>query len=307
MVDTERGSAALYADTFTFDTIDWTPPYDPREVAEDIRVLSAEYDVILIDSLTHFWQGEGGTLDIVEAAGARSSGNRFAGWKTGTPAQNAFVEAMLAADCHIIATMRSKMEYVLEADSKGRQAPRKVGMAPVQRDGIEYEFTVGAELDIEHRMVVTKSRCAQIADAMYPSHQAKDMAQTLAGWLNSASVDLGPYARQAVTTENGRKALGKEWRQRFPDFRSSAVPADQVESAKALINSFVDVPNSADVPQEETAATVDLSGLVSQLGQAQRGRLDDNWFYAFKPGAVPKDMEFEVRDLINFIGTGEES
>src|SRR4051812_27681116 len=107
VIDTERGSAALYSDAFKFDTIDWTPPYDPREVAETIREAAERYDAIVVDSLTHFWQGEGGTLDIVESSASRSAGgNKFAGWKVGTPAQNSFVEAMLQADAHVIATMR---------------------------------------------------------------------------------------------------------------------------------------------------------------------------------------------------------
>lgn len=238
LIDTERGSASLYSDKFDFETIDWKPPYDPREVASDLLDVSKQYDVVVIDSMTHFWQGEGGTLDIVDAAGARAAGNNYAGWKTGTPAQNSFVESMLQADCHVIATMRSKMEYVLEQGKNGKTAPKKVGMSPIQRDGIEYEFTIGAELDLEHRLLITKSRFADIADNMYPSHQVKDMAASVKEWLDAApAVNLAGYVLQVVTDESARKALGEAWRATF-EFRTSSVPIDQEAEARALIDSF---------------------------------------------------------------------
>ncbi len=107
-----------------------------------------DYEVIVVDSLSHYWEGEGGTRDIVDAAAARARGNSFAGWKEGTPAQNDMIMGLLTAPCHVVVTMRSKTEYVLE-ERNGRQVPRKVGMAPIQRAGLEYELTVTADLDYE--------------------------------------------------------------------------------------------------------------------------------------------------------------
>jgi hypothetical protein len=185
-IDTERGSSELYSDYFDFEALDWQPPYDPRELAQELKGLSKKYAVIICDSLTHFWQGEGGTLDIVDAAGQRARGNKFAGWKTGTPAQNALVEALLTAECHVIVTMRAKTEYVLEEDGKGRTAPRKVGMAPIQRDGIEFEFTVTADLDQEHRLMITKTRCHLLADKVFQPKREREMAVTLREWLDGA-------------------------------------------------------------------------------------------------------------------------
>lgn len=188
VIDTERGSSALYADRFDFQLAEWDPPYDPRELATFITEQSPKYDVVIIDSMSHFWQGEGGTLDIVDGAAARAQGNKFAGWKTGTPAQNDMVNAMLLAQAHVIATMRSKMEYVQEREG-GKTVIRKVGMQPIQREGIEYEFTVTSDIDIEHRITVSKTRCAPLADKHYQPGHAPDMAKVLRDWLEAAEAD----------------------------------------------------------------------------------------------------------------------
>jgi AAA domain len=184
VIDTERDSASLYADMFAFDSVAFPPPFKPSRLVKLIGIAAAEgYDVLVIDSLSHFWEGEGGALDMVDAAAARSGGNSFAGWKVATPEFRGLVDAMLGCPMHLIATMRSKMEYVLEADARGKQAPRKVGMQPVMRAGIEYEFTLLADLDLEHRLVVSKSRCAALADLIAPADHVEAAAQRFASWL----------------------------------------------------------------------------------------------------------------------------
>lgn len=194
--DTERGSASLYADYFTFEVIEWEPPYDPRELAAEVDRLAPSYGAILVDSSSHFWEGEGGTRDIVDAAAARARGNSFAGWKEGTPAQNDMIAALLRAPCHVIVTMRSKTEYVLE-ERNGKQVPRKVGMAPIQRAGIEYEFTVTADLDYEHTLLIDKTRCHPLAGRMFKVGHTIEMAEVLRDWLGSAE----PMASQDQVAE----------------------------------------------------------------------------------------------------------
>jgi hypothetical protein len=186
VVDTEHGSASLYADQFDFDVLTWPPPFDPGKLAATIKTAEqAGYAVVVLDSMSHFWEGEGGTLDIADAAGQRSGGNSFAGWKVATPALRHLVDTMLGADLHVIGTMRSKMEYVLEEDSRGKKVPRKVGMAPVMRQGIEYEFTMVGDIDLEHRITFTKSRCSALADVVVQPGRARDAAATFMAWLES--------------------------------------------------------------------------------------------------------------------------
>lgn len=204
LIDTENRSAAYYAPTPGVEVErlqPWDPPYvfkhEPVAAPYDPRVLGkmidAAYDVLgddgvlVLDSLTHYWNGEGGTLDIVDDA-AQRSGNSFVGWKEGTPAQRYMLDKIVHAPFHVIVTMRSKMEYVLEEQTKGGKkisVPKKVGMAPEQRAGVEYEFTVVADMDLEHRLIVSKSRCDAVADAVAPKGRSADVGHTFAAWLGT--------------------------------------------------------------------------------------------------------------------------
>ncbi len=237
--DTERGSASLYADFYTFDVIEWDPPYDPRELADVLAEQSPDYGAILVDSLTHYWEGEGGTRDIVDAASARARGNSFAGWKEGTPAQNDMIAALLACECHVVTTMRSKTEYVLE-EKNGKQVPRKVGMAPIQRAGIEYEFTVTAELDQEHSLLIDKTRCHPLAGRMFKMGHTVEMAETLRDWLGTAEpmashdeVAELRAAMDSIEDPDLRKQVKQGFAERYS--RPERLMSSQVEAAQLFV------------------------------------------------------------------------
>jgi hypothetical protein len=138
----------------------------------------------VLDSLTHFWAGDGGVLDIVDRN--TKGGNSFAGWKMGTPVWRGLLDALIFAPCHVVVTMRSKMDYALTQDN-GRTKVEKLGLAPQARNDVEYEFTVVGELDQQHRLTITKSRCSALADKVAAPHQAGQLALTLRDWLGSAA------------------------------------------------------------------------------------------------------------------------
>jgi len=163
-VDTEHGSASKYADLFQFDVSE-PQTFDPRQLIEAITAAcEAGYKVICIDSLSHYWMGQGGELDLVDAAAKKDrNNNSFAAWKHVTPIHNKLVDTIIAAPIHVLVSMRTKTEWVIEEDSKGRKVPRKIGLAPVMRDGIEFEFDVCGDLDQENTLVVTKSRCPELS------------------------------------------------------------------------------------------------------------------------------------------------
>jgi len=242
VLDTERGRARLYSDRFDFDVAELSPPFSPAAYERLLKEADGHYDVIVVDSLSHAWEGEGGVLDIVDAAATRAHGNSFAGWKEGTPALRSLVDRMLGLQAHLIVTMRSKMEYLLETDSRGKQVPRKVGMAPVMRAGVEYEFDLVADMDLEHRMVISKSRCSLLADRVVPSGQdnAGEAAAEFLGWLNDGeSVAHPDKVAELVDAMNALPAAirGQVKAEFVASFgRPDTLPASKLEEAQQFVN-----------------------------------------------------------------------
>jgi hypothetical protein len=157
VIDTERGSASLYSDMADFDALELAPPFTPERFVEAIRAAEkAGYDVLIVDSMTHEWNGSGGCLEINDAlAHSRFKGNTWAAWNVTTPRHRAFVDAILQSPCHVIATLRSKTETVQGDDKR----VKKLGMKSEQRDGTDYEFTVVLDIDHErHVAVASKDR-----------------------------------------------------------------------------------------------------------------------------------------------------
>lgn len=183
VIDTERGSASKYSDSFQFDVAE-LPTHNPENYISAIQCAERDgYDVLVIDSLSHAWSGKDGALEQVDRAAKRSqSGNTYTAWRDVTPLHNRLVDAMLLSTCHVIVTMRAKTEYVLETNERGKQVPRKVGLAPIQRDGVEYEFDVAGDLTLDHDLLVSKTRCAALDGAVIQK-PGKQLAETLKQWL----------------------------------------------------------------------------------------------------------------------------
>jgi hypothetical protein len=188
VIDTERGSASLYADRFTFDKLE-LESFSPAKYVEAIHDAErAGYDVVVIDSLTHAWSGKDGALEQVDTAMKRTH-NKFTAWGDVTPLHNQLVDAMLQCKAHLLVTMRAKTEYVLEMNEKGKQVPRKVGMAPIQRDGMEYEFTVVGDIDLDHNYIISKTR-VDFLDGKIINKPGARLATDLLDWLNSGAPAL---------------------------------------------------------------------------------------------------------------------
>jgi hypothetical protein len=185
LVDTENESASLYADQFDFDTIPLDPPFesDRYEFCINYAVRNG-YDVLILDTISHQWDGEGSILRRKEELDHRPGANSFTNWATFTPEHTHFVEAIKQASIHIIATMRSKQEYVMEQNDKGKSQPRKMGMSPIQRDGVDYEFTLVFDVQMDHKAVASKNRTGLFGEM--PLNLAdKEVAEQLKAWLES--------------------------------------------------------------------------------------------------------------------------
>ncbi len=187
LIDTERGSASKYADLFGFDVLELQSFSPETYIAAIGEAEKAGYDVLIIDSLSHGWSGKDGVLEFVDKVAKRSqSGNTFGAWREATPLHNRLVDGMLSANIHIIATVRAKTEYVQEKDEKGHTVIRKLGLQPVQRDGLEYEFDVVADLDADNTLIVSKTRCPRLSGYMQ-TKAGQETAVILAAWLGEGA------------------------------------------------------------------------------------------------------------------------
>jgi len=234
-IDTEYGSGALYTDIIEFDSIDLEAPFSPERYMEGITAAAeVGYDCLIIDSMSHQWSGKGGMLDIVNdiTKGSRSKNSYFA-WGEATPRHNAFIEAILQAPMHIIATMRSKSDYVIEEDAKGKMKPTKVGVAPVQREGLEFEFTTVLDLNAENMASISKDRTRIWGTEPY-FRVTEDHGKRLMDWLNGGvAFDVKAAIKDMQSCEDGdclRDSFAKHWKE--VKLTGTAEDKDKLEKAK---------------------------------------------------------------------------
>ena len=160
IIDTENFSADLYAHLGSFNVLSITPPYSPEKYIEAITAcVESGMEVIIIDSISHEWEGNGGILDIH----GNMMGNSFTNWSKVTPRHNRFVQHILQCPAHVLGTIRSKQDYVLN-QKDGKFIPERVGLKGVTRDGMDYEFTTVLEMNIKHFATSSKDRTGLFAD-----------------------------------------------------------------------------------------------------------------------------------------------
>lgn len=212
VIDTEHGSASKYASDFDFDVLE-LDNFHPNNYIEAIKAAQeAGYDGLVIDSASHEWSGTGGCLELVEQYGKRNrGGNNWAAWADVTPLHNRFIEAMHQAKMHLFVTFRSKMDYIQAEGKNGRTEIKKVGMAPITREGAEYEMDIVGEMDLDHNFVITKSRCVALADAVI-NKPGQQLANALRSWLTDgapATEKPEPLAQQPQNVTPIRKTESK--------------------------------------------------------------------------------------------------
>jgi hypothetical protein len=180
VIDTEHQSSTLYSHLGDYNVLNLSAPYTPERYIEAIDTCEkAGIKVIIIDSLSHEWEGDGGILDMH----SQLAGNSFTNWSKLTPRHNNLVQKILASASHIIVTVRSKQDYVL-TEKNGKQVPEKVGMKGVQRDGLEYDFTLFFELDIYNNATCTKDR-TQLFNPRMPFKIDSSTGTKILDWCNA--------------------------------------------------------------------------------------------------------------------------
>lgn len=182
VIDTERGTARRYARgrPFYFSHLE-LKSFEPEAFVDAIRAAHDQgFDAIVIDSLSHEWAGTGGALEQVDKAA--KNGNTFVAWGSVTPRHNAVIDAIMGSPVHVIATMRAKMAHEQGVDEKGKKVVKKLGLAAVQREGIEYEFDVIMDMDLSNCGTITKSRCSDLNGRDF-REPGQDLADIIGAWL----------------------------------------------------------------------------------------------------------------------------
>lgn len=234
VIDTEKESALTYADDFEFQHLRWLPPYEPRELGRTLIEAGGTYDVVIVDSLTHFWRGDGGVLDI--------AGGKYTGWADARPAQADLVEGILACDAHVILCVRSKVQHE-QVQEGGKWVVKKLGMAPVTDDELEYEINVALSMEMDHSLAVAKSRTTAVpVGRTFKAGHAHEFAEVYRDWL-AAGEPQAPAekvadlrARMDALPEEQRKACKGEFMAQLG--RPDQLTASKVADAEALVASW---------------------------------------------------------------------
>ena len=216
VIDTENHSADLYAHLGDYSVLQLSKPFSPERYIEAIQTCEdAKMEVIIIDSVSHEWEGSGGILDLH----GNMPGNSFTNWAKMTPRHNAFVQKILESPCHIISTIRTKQDYIL-SEKNGKMVPEKVGLKGITRDGMDYEFTIVFDLDIKHNAAASKDRTGLWANkppfVISPKH-----GERILNWCNTTTsiAEVTKLVQEAKDVIELRELL-----KQFPEYRKTIEP-----------------------------------------------------------------------------------
>jgi len=216
VLDTENNSSHLYSHLGPYNVLSLSEPFSPERYIEAIEACEkAGMKVIIIDSISQEWEGNGG---IIESHG-NMAGNSFTNWNRMTPRHNAFVQKMLQSPCNIVATIRSKQDYVL-TDKNGKMVPEKVGLKGVTRDGMDYEFTLVLDLDIKHQATASKDRTGLFTNPL-PLLITEQLGNRIKTWCQGEDLmkNVELQINEAKTVQELRNILIK-----YPTLKSKIEP-----------------------------------------------------------------------------------
>lgn len=271
IIDSENGSGEMYANypvknsgvmVGEYNVISIAPPFTTDKYIEAIDMCEEHnMEVCIIDSMTHLWNGVGSLLEK-QGNVAKRTGNSYTAWREVTPLFNRFIDKLLQCDMHVIATLRAKTEYVQEKDASGKTSVRKVGLAPVFRDGIEYEFTTFMEIDSEHQVHVTKDRTGVLDDEYFVITPRE--GERVAKWLASGA-EMKP-------NEESMKVASKDNPTTSDDVSAST---EELNEVIAQINSLAKTLSEAGVAKSDVASAVKKHFVVNSRPSANYNAIKD--------------------------------
>lgn len=218
IIDTENNSADLYADLGDFNTLPLQAPYSPENYIKAIKVCEdAGMEVIIIDSITHEWDGKGGCLEIQNAMGGR-----YQDWAAVTPRHQKFIDTILQSKCHILTTVRRKQDYTMDKDATGKLQVQKAGLKEITREGFEYELTLNLEMDTKHNATASKDRTGLFMDKpeFVPSEETGKM---ILQWCEAGIAPIVRDPKKELRSAKNLIDLGAVWNSLTTDEQAAYV------------------------------------------------------------------------------------
>ncbi len=217
VIDTENHSADLYDHLGDYNVIPIDAPFSPDKYIDAIQECQkAGMEVIIIDSMTHSWEY------LIEYHSSLQ-GNSFTNWGKITPLHNELVQAILQSPCHVIATIRTKQDYIL-VEKNNKQVPEKVGLKGVQRDGLEYDFTLVFDLDMQNHASSSKDRTGLFFQKA-PAKLTVETGRTIKDWCEQVEIteiDVSKRIEQCMSIGELLKLYNA-----YPQFNESLTPLYQ--------------------------------------------------------------------------------
>lgn len=275
VIDTENRSASLYVglNGLAFDVCELQPPYTYEKYLQAMRACFAAgcYDVLVVDSLTHVWHGEGGALDTVD-----QTNNKFAAWKDVTPSHNKLLSAISSSPLHILCTVRTKTHYALEEQDnrygKKVQVPVKKGMAPMFREGVEYEFSVMLDINLDHEVTVSKTRITELDKAQFAPGELAVIGATMRTFHDTGALPKPASApRHAPAQQQQRPTLPTKTTAKYPVMQFADVPfASLPHSAlTAYVSYYAERLKTTEQANHKKAIQATLAAAEAELGRRQ--------------------------------------
>ncbi len=207
VIDSENKSSNLYANIFNFDVADISAPFHPKKYVDITEEAIKSFDILIIDSITHEWSGEGGCLEIKE-----NIGQRYQDWKPVTKLHNKFINSIIQAPIHIITTVRTKIGYEINKED-GKTKVTKLGLQPITREGFEYENTIVFSINENNIATATKNRSPLFKGENFQI--TEQTGEQIAEWLND-----GVNIIDKITEECKNNATSAEWKKSQEELRT---------------------------------------------------------------------------------------
>lgn len=198
VIDTENGRGDIYSDLGDYNIITLEAPFSPERYIEAIKSCEeAGMEVIIIDSISHEWEGQGGCLEINESlANAKYRGNSWSAWNETTPRHRKFIEAIISSTAHVITTVRNKVDTIMTEDKK----VKKVGIKEITREGFEYEITVNFNIDRDTHKAIPSKDNTRLFEGKDPFVITAETGKQLIEWMKSGK-KVKPVKKEIVITK----------------------------------------------------------------------------------------------------------